>query len=231
MSCLQHPPCDPKWPVSQNFGENPDDYARWGLWGHDGVDFALPVNEPVYAASFGSIASVGDDPPGYGLYVKADTDFGDWLVAHLSKTMVRVGDHVTPGQVIGLSGNSGNSTGPHLHFSMRVRPYARKDGWSGRTNPAGHLDDIVQDAPAFPETLRDLGDAAQVLQFNPNASLQRRIFADGFVPNSGEFDFAFGDREFRAQRAERLDEPVVVRYYYCQIPIWNVVYYVEIPPT
>ena len=58
-----------------------------------------------------------------------------------------------------------------------------------------------------------VADAAQVIQFNPNASLQRRIFADGFVPNSPEFELEHGNVRYIAQRAEHLASGEVRAYY------------------
>jgi len=66
----------------------------------------------------------------------------------------------------------------------------------------------------------------QVMRFNPTASLQRRIFADGFAPNSDEFDVPFGDATYRAQRSEHLGTGKV-RVYYCKVPDWSNVLYIE----
>jgi hypothetical protein len=65
----------------------------------------------------------------------------------------------------------------------------------------------------------------QVIQFNPDAALQKRIFADGFVPNSGEFDITHQGVVYRGQRAERLDTGEV-RVYYAAVGDWENVAYV-----
>lgn len=123
------PPATPaavmRWPldvvrVTQWFGENPASYARFGLRGHNGVDFSATVGTPVKAAADGVVAWVDTDAD-YGNYIRI------WhkalgvhsFYAHLSKQNVVVGATVKAGDVIGLSGNTGNSTGPHLHFELR----------------------------------------------------------------------------------------------------------------
>ena len=67
--------------------------------------------------------------------------------------------------------------------------------------------------PTLPALILAAADAAQVIQFNPNASLQRRIFADGFVPNSPEFELEHGNVWYVAQRAEHLASGEVRAYY------------------
>ena len=67
--------------------------------------------------------------------------------------------------------------------------------------------------PTLPALILAAADAAQVIQFNPNASLQRRIFADGFVPNSPEFELEHGNVRYIAQRAEHLASGEVRAYY------------------
>ena len=74
------------------------------------------------------------------------------------------------------------------------------------------------------------GEKHQAIQFNPKAALQSRIFADGFVPNSPEFDLEYGGVAYRAQRAEELKEGVV-RVYYAQVGDWAHVHFVERPPA
>ena len=66
----------------------------------------------------------------------------------------------------------------------------------------------------------------QLMRFNPTASLQRQLFADGLAPNSDEFDVEFSGSTYRAQRAEGLASGEV-RVYYCRIPDWGNVLYVK----
>lgn len=88
---------------------------------HDGnaVDFGLAVGTPVLAAAGGKVIIAKDSGynGGYGdMIVITHNDGSQTLYAHLSKVDVSVGDTVSQGEVIGLSGNSGKSTGPHLHY-------------------------------------------------------------------------------------------------------------------
>lgn len=112
--------------VSQWFGEHPEWYARFGLAGHSGLDYAVPIGTPVLAAHAG-VASVGNDPNGYGLYVRVTDATRVTLYAHLSKIMVVDNQPLRLGEQLGLSGNTGNSTGPHLHFALK---------WLRGRNPA-----------------------------------------------------------------------------------------------
>ena len=112
-------------PVSQSFGENPALYQRFGLSGHNGLDFACPPGTPVRAAAAGLCARRGDDPHGYGLFILLEhTAAGGLryatLYAHLQAAAVAPGQTAQAGEVVGLSGNSGFSSGPHLHFELRL---------------------------------------------------------------------------------------------------------------
>jgi hypothetical protein len=105
--------------ITQKFGENPADYARFHLKGHNGVDFGVPLNTPIYSACNGVVLTVSDDVQGYGQYIKVSTGAYDVIYAHLSCILVKVGEKLATGQVIARSGSTGNSTGPHLHFEIR----------------------------------------------------------------------------------------------------------------
>lgn len=89
---------------------------------HTGIDIAGPVGLPNYAARDGVvIKSQCGYNGGYGCYIIVDHGGGlTTLYAHNSKLLVSVGEQVAQGQVIGLVGNTGRSTGPHLHFEVRV---------------------------------------------------------------------------------------------------------------
>lgn len=98
--------------------------SRFGPRGrdwHKGVDIAAPPGTPVRAADSGTVTYVGWDGP-YGLLVRIDHGGGDveTVYAHLSSASVKAGDGVQKGQVIGQVGRTGNATGPHLHYEIRI---------------------------------------------------------------------------------------------------------------
>lgn len=97
-------------------------------WAHHsnlprGTDFGVGVGTPVMAAMGGSVTTSKDLPGAgnggyrsYGRYITIGNGLDSTLYAHLSKRSVKTGQSVRPGQLIGFSGNTGNSTGPHMHF-------------------------------------------------------------------------------------------------------------------
>ena len=93
---------------------------RWGKL-HSGVDLAVAEGTPVYAADNGKVIVAEDSGNGYGNYIILDHQNGfKTLYGHNSELLVSVGDIVAKGDKIALSGNTGNSTGPHLHFEVHV---------------------------------------------------------------------------------------------------------------
>ena len=100
----------------------------WSKGYHTGVDFAVPQGTDIVAVADGKIenASWGK---AYGTALVQKVDGGWVIYAHLSKALAKPGDKVVAGQHIGESGNTGNSSGPHLHFEMRdnIRWSAGKD--------------------------------------------------------------------------------------------------------
>ena len=92
---------------------------RWGRM-HNGTDFAASHGTPIYATADGVIYSAGWGQ-GYGKLVKIQHAFGiETRYAHMSKILVKVGQRVSRGQQIGAMGNTGRSTGTHLHYEVRV---------------------------------------------------------------------------------------------------------------
>jgi murein DD-endopeptidase MepM/ murein hydrolase activator NlpD len=102
------------------------------MWWHNGIDFSAIQGKPVYAVEDGITQVAKDNPTGYGLYIVVDHgNFGS-LYAHLSKMVVSAGKYVKAGDIIGYSGNTGDSTGPHLHFEIRECKY--KNFWERSKN-------------------------------------------------------------------------------------------------
>lgn len=141
------------WPVdvavSQQFGSNPNSIQPNG---HTGIDFATPLNTPVRAAGAGTVlwADWANKLSSSNQWWVAPTyagitviiDHGNGLLslyAHLNGTDLNPGDQVAQGQVIGISGSTGLSTGPHLHFEVLGWPLQPYNGYYGRLNPNDHV--------------------------------------------------------------------------------------------
>ncbi len=105
--------------ISSGFGYRRDPFRGTAAM-HSGLDFRAPMGSPIHAAADGRVAFVGVKG-GYGKVV--EVDHGAGLVtryAHMSRFNARVGETVTAGDVIGAIGSTGRSTGPHLHFEVRI---------------------------------------------------------------------------------------------------------------
>ncbi len=90
--------------------------------GHLAIDIGLVIGEPIYASDSGVVVFAGWSTGGYGYVVVIDHGTGyQTLYAHLSGVTTGCGQSVVQGQTIGLGGNSGNSTGAHLHFEVRYQ--------------------------------------------------------------------------------------------------------------
>jgi murein DD-endopeptidase MepM/ murein hydrolase activator NlpD len=112
-----------KYKLSASFAQN------GGMWQstHSGQDFAVPSGTQVVATHGGTVVKAGGngagDGPAYGNAVVIKHGNGTYSqYAHLSKVTVRIGQIVKTGQEIAKSGNTGNSSGPHLHFEIRTTP-------------------------------------------------------------------------------------------------------------
>jgi len=117
-----------------------DIYGQYGYLGHNGVDYGIPNGRELYSCINGKVIEAQVDPAnnytgGYGLYVKVDNDECGVIYAHMKTLNVKVGDNIKAGHVLGLSDNTGNSTGPHLHFGVHPIPRNRNNGYNGYINP------------------------------------------------------------------------------------------------
>ncbi|WLQ42401.1 M23 family metallopeptidase [Streptomyces laculatispora] len=121
--------------LSASFG---NDGSRWAHK-HSGQDFAVPIGTKVEAAHTGTIVKAGPngggDGPAYGNAIVIKHGNGTYSqYAHLSQIDVHIGQSVKKGQKIALSGNTGNSSGPHLHFEIRTTA-----NYGSAVNPVNYL--------------------------------------------------------------------------------------------
>ena len=124
-------PFNGSFKLTQGFGQNPSMYAKFGMKGHNGLDYGLPTGTQVVAPHSGKVIEATFDAGGYGNYLKIENTKEGSILAHLQSFQVKVGDTVSEGQPVGLSNNTGNSTGPHLHWGYYPIPRDRTNGYSG----------------------------------------------------------------------------------------------------
>ncbi|HEU5050195.1 MAG TPA: M23 family metallopeptidase [Gemmatimonadales bacterium] len=130
------PPVAARGPAAPAYGSGPTIPSEWPLADagfitqglvdqggrdepHPGIDIAVAMQTPVRAAGGGTVAATGEDAE-YGKFVLMEHPSGyQTMYGHLSRAVVARGDRLGPREVLGLSGNSGRSTAPHLHFEIR----------------------------------------------------------------------------------------------------------------
>jgi hypothetical protein len=148
--------------TSQGFGENPTANLPADSWliqtfgnyqpnGHTGVDFPVPVGTPVRAVADGTVLHSGwysgtyDQNPYWiapafaGCVLVIDHGSFIGIYAHLSESPLSEGAWVTGGQVVAKSGNTGGSTGPHLHFEVLPDGWDFSNGMYGRVDPTPYI--------------------------------------------------------------------------------------------
>ena len=175
------------FPITQHFGEKITDPK-----GHTGIDYGCPAGTPILASDAGIVVFCGTGPAGYGNYVILQHNDGKaTLYAHLQQIATVLRKKVEQEEVIGYSGSSRNSSGPHLHFEAR-------DKWDGgraaSKNPVTFLPlmshaDIdkppVQQVTGKLKEPDQLGDLVEVVcpdgskVFNPDWSVRYAGFPQG----------------------------------------------------
>ncbi|MDO5035938.1 MAG: M23 family metallopeptidase [Porphyromonas sp.] len=116
INCIKfHSPVGDKGHLTSGYGFRPSTQRM-----HRGVDISLPSNSPIFSVWDGKVRVVGNDPKGFGVFIVVRHHNGlETVYGHLNSTSVKKGDEVRAGEKVGLSGNTGRSTGPHLHFETR----------------------------------------------------------------------------------------------------------------
>ena len=166
---------------------NPQIYGQFGLPGHDGLDFAVAIGSPVLCIGDGIVYQIHTNPDNhnYGLHVRVVHPDGRLSIySRLSRIDVTPNQSVVGGQQLGLSGNTGNSTGPHLHLSMKesveqsytdalgnVWPYNLTNPWKF----IGHLyqlpDRVLKTGYVYKPYLT-IGSDGQAVNFNSNLNMR-----------------------------------------------------------
>jgi len=121
---------------------------------HKGIDYVMPVNTPITANIAGTVKYKTNDPKGYGNAIEIVDDKGNVLqrFAHLNKFSIPENTKIEPGQILGLSGNTGRSTGPHLHFEDFTKASnVKKTENAYETDPDIAAFNIQQDKTAEPQ--------------------------------------------------------------------------------
>jgi len=108
-------------PITSSFGETRVSHSPRGMRPHQGVDISVPPGTPILAPADGVVSFSGRESE-YGLMICIDHGHSfSTAYGHLKELAVQTGDKVRMGQVIGTVGVSGNSTGPHLHYEVRIQ--------------------------------------------------------------------------------------------------------------
>jgi murein DD-endopeptidase MepM/ murein hydrolase activator NlpD len=104
--------------VSSEFGPRRNPFGGSGYEIHEGIDFKGPIGSPIVATADGTVKTSGYNG-GYGYSVVIDHGYGyETLYAHMTKTAVSAGSTVKRGEIVGYLGNTGRSSGPHLHYAV-----------------------------------------------------------------------------------------------------------------
>ena len=150
---------------TQRFGENS---AKYSGSGHSGIDYGVNY-ESVYAAKRGFVVKIRYNNTGYGTYiVLLHEDGSETIYAHLSKILVENRQTVEEDDVIAISGNTGMSTGPHLHFGYRPLDADLHNGYSCYIDPINLFEmSRIEYMSKLSELEKQVGDIKKSLEY-PN---------------------------------------------------------------
>lgn len=107
-----------KGKISSGYGYRKDPFTNKQSF-HNGIDIAVPLGKAVYSTTDGVVNDVGRDIISGNYIIISHNEGYISIYGHLSKVLLKVGDVVSSKNIIGYSGNTGRSTGPHLHFEIR----------------------------------------------------------------------------------------------------------------
>lgn len=173
-----------EYPITQYYGEKITSSF------HTGIDYGCPMGTPICASADGVIRFIGMDKTGYGNCVIIEHDVNHaTLYAHLSTlgTIYFPGTKVKQGEVIGWSGSTGNSTGPHLHFEARRQWNDFRSHFDPMNLPLMSVDDSVNEIgeedqqdetvlSAYPDLLNDIPSGPVVVAASSGAFMHNERF-------------------------------------------------------
>lgn len=146
------------YPITQRYGEIIPGVTYAGK-PHTGIDYACPERTEILASADGVVKYAEFDKTGYGnTVIIRHNDGRATLYAHLSNILFHVNQSVKQGNVIGLSGNTGNSTGPHLHFEARKEWYDYRSHFDPMQLPLMSFADYDSPIPSKSNSLIDASD-------------------------------------------------------------------------
>ena len=170
-------------PITSPYGQRGGSAKTKGF--HAGLDFGAKLGTKVYAHDSGVVTIVGNGG-GYGNYIEIDHGSYRTRYAHLKQISVSRGQKVSGGTVIGLSGNTGNSTGPHLHFEVLVN--------GKKVNPAPYLQGATSGTPGSKTTTptgsglssQDINSLLSSLASTPGSTALDNMFGQNAAHNLGD---------------------------------------------
>jgi murein DD-endopeptidase MepM/ murein hydrolase activator NlpD len=151
--------------MSSSFGLRSDPFSG-ARTKHNGVDFAMKSGTPLYATGDGVVEKVKFELFGYGNQVVVNHGFGyKTRYAHMSVITVAEGMKLKRGQCLGLSGNSGKSSGPHLHYEVIYK--------GAHVNPANYYDLSIA-VDEYSTMVQEISDISQMVTLHPSHQKKKK---------------------------------------------------------
>jgi murein DD-endopeptidase MepM/ murein hydrolase activator NlpD len=178
-------PTDRLHPISLTFGDQLRDplvkqkYADFGLLGHDGIDFDMPEGTAVLAVDDGVVVKA-DTNGDYGGTIVLQHSWGRSYYGHLSVITAQLGEKRGRGLPIGVSGSTGLSTGPHLHFGIKPNVNDPDNGYYGKINPFAYLS-FKDSTETFGKDVAGVATPSAELVYGGDVSVQKITWRVNFA--------------------------------------------------